>query len=50
MDIVEAIGEPTRVTDMTAAKLAQKIISNWGLRHEYDRRPATGPQTEVDYD
>ncbi|MBA1148859.1 agmatinase [Ectothiorhodospiraceae bacterium WFHF3C12] len=49
-DIVEAIGEPTRVTDMTGAKLAHKIISGWGLRHGYDRRPANGPQTRVDYD
>lgn len=50
VDIVEAIGEPTRVTDMTAAKLAQKIVSAWGLRQGFDRRPATGPQTQVDYD
>jgi len=49
-DLVEMIPEPSRVSDMTAAKLVQKVVSWWGLRHGYDRRPANGPQTMVDYD
>jgi agmatinase len=49
-DIVELVPEPSCVSDMTAAKLTQKIISGWGRRHGYPQRPETGSQTEVSYE
>lgn len=49
-DIVEMIPEPSCVTDMVAAKLSQKMLSTWGLKHGYARAPKTGSQTEVDYE
>ncbi|MGD8430211.1 MAG: agmatinase [Ectothiorhodospiraceae bacterium] len=48
-DIVEMIPEPSCVSDMTAAKLSQKIVSCWGKRNGFDARPETGSQTEVSY-
>lgn len=49
-DIVEMIPEPSCVTDMIAAKLSQKIISTWGVKHGYPQRPAAGSQAEVEYE
>lgn len=49
-DIVETVPEASCVTDMTAAKLSQKMISAWGLRQGFRERPATGSQTEIDYE
>lgn len=49
-DIVEMIPESHCVTDMIAAKLSQKLISNWGLRRGFDQGRADGSQTEVDYE
>ncbi|WP_435101305.1 agmatinase [Arhodomonas sp. AD133] len=49
-DIMELIPEPSCVSDMVAAKLSQKMISRWGLRHGYRERAAGGSQTEVDYE
>jgi agmatinase len=49
-DLVEMIPEPSRVSDMTAAKVLQKVISFWGRARGYPARTASGPQTEVDYD
>jgi agmatinase len=49
-DILELVPEPSCVSDMTAAKLTQKIISGWGRRHGYPQRPETGSQTEVSYE
>jgi agmatinase len=44
MDVVELIPEPSRVSQMAAAKLVQKAISFWGKRHGYDQKPETGAQ------
>lgn len=49
-DIVEMIPEANCVTDMIAAKLSQKLISCWGLKHGYHQRQADGSQTEIDYE
>jgi agmatinase len=49
-DIVEMIPESSCATDMIAAKLSQKMISNWGLCQGFHHRPANGSQTEVDYE
>lgn len=48
-DVVELVPEPSRVSDMTAAKLTQKIISLWGWSRGYAASPETGSQLEVDY-
>ncbi len=48
-DVVELVPEPSRVSDMTAAKLTQKIISMWGWSRGYPAGPETGSQMEVDY-
>jgi agmatinase len=44
MDVVELIPEPSRVSQMAAAKLVQKAISFWGKRHGYDEKPEIGAQ------
>ncbi|MDZ7809871.1 MAG: hypothetical protein U5L11_06550 [Arhodomonas sp.] len=49
-DIVELIPEPSCVSEMTAAKLSQRMISCWGRRAGYPECPATGSQSEVDYE
>ncbi len=49
-DIVEMIPEASCVTDMIAAKLSQKMISNWGRCQGFPVRPADGSQAEVDYE
>ncbi|GAB6040603.1 agmatinase [Endothiovibrio diazotrophicus] len=49
-DIVELIPEPSRVSDMTAAKLLQKILSRWAKARGFDQRPENGAQTRIDYD
>lgn len=50
VDLVEMVPEPSRVSEMVAAKLLQKIISFWGKAQGYDRKPQTGSQMQVDYD
>jgi len=50
MDIVELVPEPSRVSEMTAAKLIQKAISFWGKAHNFAQKPLTGSQTLVNYD
>ena len=49
MDIVELVPEPTRVSEITAAKLMHKAISHWGKSKGYHHRPKTGSQSHVDY-
>ncbi|WP_440995414.1 agmatinase [Arhodomonas sp. SL1] len=49
-DIVELIPEPSCVSEMTAAKLSQRMISCWGRHAGYPERPAIGSQSEVDYE
>jgi len=48
MDIVELIPEPSRVSDMLAAKLLQKCISYWGKARGFHHRPAQGAQIGVE--
>jgi agmatinase len=50
VDLVELVPEASRVSEMVAAKLLQKIISFWGMAHNFDRQPQTGSQMQVDYD
>ncbi|TLM68945.1 MAG: agmatinase [Deltaproteobacteria bacterium] len=50
VDLVELVPEPTRVSEMVAAKLLQKIISFWGKARGFDRKPQTGSQLQVEYD
>ena len=45
VDIVELVPEPSRVSEMVAAKLLQKCISFWGKARGYQQRPAQGSQT-----
>ena len=48
-DLVELVPEPSRVSDMIAAKLSHKLISWWGKSQRLDERPEQGSQTEIDY-
>jgi agmatinase len=48
VDLLELIPEPSRVSDMLAAKLVQKCFSFWGKARGYDQRPMGGSQLEVD--
>jgi len=50
VDLVELVPESSRVSEMVAAKLLQKIISFWGRSHEFHRKPQTGSQLQVEYD
>ncbi|MDT8441964.1 MAG: agmatinase [Desulfuromonadales bacterium] len=50
VDIVEMVPEPSRVSEMAAAKLMIKIISFWGLANGYDRKPQTGSQQRISYE
>jgi len=50
VDVVEMVPEPSRVSEMVAAKLLQKIISFWGLACGFKNRPQTGSQLQVEYD
>lgn len=48
-DLVELVPEPSRVSDMTAAKLSHKLISWWGKSQRLDERSEQGSQIEIDY-
>lgn len=50
VDIVELVPEPSRVSDMTAAKLLMKIVSFWGKANGFDARPQAGSQMQIDYE
>jgi agmatinase len=50
VDLVEMVPEPSRVSEMVAAKLLLKIISFWGKAHGFDRKPQTGGQMQIAYD
>jgi len=50
VDLVEMVPESSRVSEMVAAKLLQKIISFWGKAHGFDRKPQNGSQMQVAYD
>jgi agmatinase len=48
VDILELVPEPSRVSDLLAAKLVQKCISFWGKAKGFDHRPRRGSQVGVD--
>jgi agmatinase len=50
VDVVEIVPEPSRVSEMTAAKLLLKIISFWGSTQGFNLKPQNGSQTQVEYD
>jgi agmatinase len=50
VDVVELVPEPSRVSEMTAAKLLLKIISFWGSANGYHSQPQTGSQMQIDYE
>ncbi len=50
VDIVELVPEPSRVSDMLAAKLVQKTFSYWGKAKGFHLRPADGSQIGVEDD
>lgn len=50
VDIVELVPEPSRVSEMTAAKLLLKIISFWGYANGCDQKPQAGSQTLIEYE
>jgi agmatinase len=47
VDILELAPDSSRVSDMVAAKLAQKCFSFWGKAKGFAQRPAEGSQTGV---
>lgn len=47
VDILELVPEPSRVSDMMAAKLVQKCMSFWGKAQGFEQRPAQGSQIGV---
>ena len=49
-DIVELVPEPSEVSQITAAKLLQKIISCWGISNGHDRNTGKGSQLAIDYE
>jgi agmatinase len=50
VDVVELVPEPSRVSEMTAAKLLLKIISFWGYAKGFNHKPQTGSQTQISYE
>ena len=50
VDMVEIVPEPSRVSEMTAAKLLLKIISFWGCAKEFNLKPEVGNQTQINYE
>ena len=50
VDVVEMVPEPSRVSEMVAAKLLQKIISFWGMARGFKHMPQTGSQMQIEYD
>jgi len=50
VDIVELVPEPSRVSEMTAAKLLMKIVSFWGRANGFDFKEMNGGQMQVEYE
>lgn len=50
VDVVEIVPEPSRVSEMTAAKLLLKVISFWGYASGFNTKPQNGSQTKVEYE
>ncbi|MGK2907482.1 MAG: agmatinase [Desulfuromonadales bacterium] len=50
VDLVELVPEPSRVSEMTAAKLLLKIISFWGRAKGFNLQPQTGSQMQITYE
>lgn len=49
-DFVELAHDAHQVSEMTAAKLIQKVMSFWGRSQGFQDRPETGSQIGVEYD
>lgn len=50
IDIVELVPEPSRASEMAAAKLLMKLVSFWGRAKGFDRKPMNGSQMRIDYE
>ncbi len=50
VDMVEIVPEPSRVSEMTAAKLLLKIISFWGCAKGFNLKPEVGSQMQMEYE
>jgi agmatinase len=50
VDLVELVPEPSRVSEMVAAKLLLKTISFWGTAIGYNSKPQTGSQMLIHCD
>lgn len=50
VDMVEIVPEPSRVSEMTAAKLLLKVISFWGCAKGFNLKPEVGSQTLMEYE
>lgn len=50
IDIVELVPEPSRASEMAAAKLLMKLVSFWGRAKGFDQQPMTGSQMRVEYE
>jgi len=50
VDLVELVPEPSRVSEMTTAKLMMKIISFWGYANGFNLKPQNGSQTQIKYE
>src|SRR6056297_905994 len=50
VDLVELVPEPSRVSEMTAAKLLMKLVSFWGRANGFDGKPMTGSQMRIEYE
>ncbi len=50
VDLVELVPEPSRVSEMTAAKLLLKIISFWGYANGFNLKPENGSQMQIHYE
>ncbi len=48
-DIVELIPEKSKVSQIVAAKIMQKLFSYWGVKNGFDKTPQSGSQMEVKY-
>ena len=48
VDLVELVPEPSRVSDMMAAKLVQKCMSFWGWARGSQKRQPNGSQQGVE--
>lgn len=50
VDVVELVPEPSRVSEMAAAKLLLKIISFWGFANGFNHKEQSGSQMQIKYE